>query len=333
MEPEPGRRAVTSGALSKFGVDLEPAMRSDAAARRIHLALLDRIRANEDGVRRRLDPEFLHDFRVAVRRTRSCLGQVRGVFPADAVGRFRVAFSWLGKLTGPARDLDVYLLEMPRYRAGLPEAVRDDLAPLERFLERHCLLEHERLAAELGSERYRALIEGWTGFLEREPVDDPSAPNARRPILEVATDRIAGVYRKVLKKGRAIDADSPPDKLHRLRIECKKLRYLLEFFQSLLDPADLAPTLKSLRRLQDNLGTFNDLQVQRRTLTRYAQQMAEERCATVEALMAMGRLVERLRARQGRERRRFAKRFACFDERDARQRVERLVRTRTGIPS
>ena len=33
-------------------------------------------------LRERLDTEFLHDFRVALRRTRSLLGQIRDVFPA-----------------------------------------------------------------------------------------------------------------------------------------------------------------------------------------------------------------------------------------------------------
>ena len=43
---------------------------------------LQTLRINEDGVRKDLDSEFLHDFRVAVRRTRSALSQIKGVFPA-----------------------------------------------------------------------------------------------------------------------------------------------------------------------------------------------------------------------------------------------------------
>ena len=50
-------------------------------ARQIHLALLGILVANEPGLRANLDTEFLHDFRVAVRRTRSLLGQIRHVFP------------------------------------------------------------------------------------------------------------------------------------------------------------------------------------------------------------------------------------------------------------
>jgi CHAD domain-containing protein len=98
-----------------------------------------------------------------------------------------------------------------------------------------------------------------------------------------------------------------------LRIECKKLRYLLEFFRSLCHPDDVERVVKSLKRLQDNLGDFNDLQIQRETLKRFAEEMVAEGCATVESLMAMGRLVERLELRQAEERSRFTKRFAAFD--------------------
>ena len=63
-------------------------------------------------MREQLDTEFLHDFRVALRRTRSLLGQIRDVFPAAAVEHFSSEFSWIGRLTGPPRDLDVLLLAL-----------------------------------------------------------------------------------------------------------------------------------------------------------------------------------------------------------------------------
>ena len=65
---------------------------------------------NEKGIIDDIDSEFLHDFRVAVRRTRSLLGQIRYVLPKRRVTRFKRDFAWLGEVTGPARDMDVYLL-------------------------------------------------------------------------------------------------------------------------------------------------------------------------------------------------------------------------------
>ena len=62
---------------SKLSVDLSPDMRADAALKRVLLHLLGTIEVNEKGTKTDIDSEFLHDFRVAVRRTRSALTQVK----------------------------------------------------------------------------------------------------------------------------------------------------------------------------------------------------------------------------------------------------------------
>jgi CHAD domain-containing protein len=311
---------------SKLRLTLAPGTRADEAAKQIHRSLLQTMLANEGGLRDDVDSEFLHDFRVSVRRTRSCLGQIKCLFPPEQIETFRTEFAWLGELTGPTRDMDVYLLKMDDYRSTLPESVQRDLRPLEEFLARHQKIEHARLVEGLDSKRYGELVRSWGEFLEAALPDDPALPNATRPIREVASERIARCLKRVLKKGRAIRDDSPAEKLHRLRIECKKLRYLLEFFRSLSDPGDVEPLVKSLKRLQDNLGDFNDLEIQQETLKRFAREMVEEDCATVESLMAMGRLVERLEDRQARERARFARCFAAFDDRANRERATRVTR-------
>ena len=74
--------------------------------------LLDTMLANETGTREDIDSEFLHDFRVSVRRTRSAISQIKGVIPQKILDRFRPEFTWLGQITGPTRDMDVYLPEI-----------------------------------------------------------------------------------------------------------------------------------------------------------------------------------------------------------------------------
>ncbi len=65
-----------------------------------HLALLGILVANEGGLRANLDTEFLHDFRVAVRRIRSLLRPDQARLPAAAVEHFSTEFGWIGRLTG-----------------------------------------------------------------------------------------------------------------------------------------------------------------------------------------------------------------------------------------
>ena len=56
-----------------------------------------------------------------------------------------------------------------------------------------------------------------------------------------------------------------------MRIEAKKLRYLLEFFSSLFPQPAMAPLLEQLRRVQDHLGHLNDLAVQQVKLLNHLQ--------------------------------------------------------------
>ena len=307
--------------VSKVVIDLDPAMPAAEAAKAIHRSVLATIRRNEHGTRRDLDSEFLHDFRVAVRRTRSALSQIKGVYPEADLARFKVELKWLGGLTGHLRDLDVYLLKMDDYKADLPAAVHDDLAPLGEYLSDRQRREQGRTARHLGSRRYRALLEEWDRFLG-EPADIEAAPNAGRPIAEVASERIWKVYRRVIKKGKAIDDDTPAEAVHELRIECKKLRYLMEFFQSLYDADRLWRLIKALKLLQDNLGDFNDYEVQQGSLREFAEDMVSRQAAPAATLMAMGRLVEELENGQARERHQFGQRFAQF----AKRKNQRLAR-------
>jgi CHAD domain-containing protein len=117
------------------------------------------------------------------------------------------------------------------------------------------------------------MMTDWKTFLASPPEPAASATHAARPILSVARKRIRKKCRAVVKLGTQLLIDHLDDKsLHQLRIECKKLRYLLEFFSSLFVTDDIAPLIKSLRRLQDNLGDFHDACVQQEALHAFANE-------------------------------------------------------------
>ncbi|MEM1205586.1 MAG: CHAD domain-containing protein [Acidobacteriota bacterium] len=311
----------------KLTLSFDPQLPAADAARSIHLALLHILELNEDGTRRDIDSEYLHDFRVAVRRTRSALSQVKGVFAVEDVARFKTEFSWLGKVTGPTRDLDVYLLKMPAYRDQLPETVRRDLEPLERFLADRQRKAQRALARVLGGNRYRRLVADWRSFLESPPeVSGEDAPNAAAPVLGVASSRIWKIYRRILKWGHAIDDTSPAERLHEVRIEAKKLRYLMEFFRGLYPKDEVTRAIKALKRLQDNLGDFNDYEVQQGALGGFAEEMAGRDDVPAATLLAMGRLVAHLEEGQERERRDFHRRFERFAGEEDQARYRRLFR-------
>ncbi len=296
---------------SKLNLKLQPDMRADAATKMILLHLLNTLERNEAGTRADIDSEFLHDFRVAVRRTRSALSQIKGVFPPAETTHYQEEFRWLGRITSPTRDMDVYLLKYSDYSAELSPAVRDDLTPLHAFLVAQQDKEHRALVKALDSARFARLLKAWRVFLESSATTGDLV-NAARPVTQVASKRIWRVYRRVLEEGQAITPDSPAEALHDLRKTCKKLRYLMEFFQSLYPPAEIKQLIKTLKVLQNNLGDFQDFEVQASYLKWFGEQMLEAGNTPATSLMAMGILVERLLNRQQQVRTEFANRFVTF---------------------
>jgi len=310
----------------KVKVPLAGAMPSRDAARALLLHLLGTMEANLRGVRADLDPEFLHDLRVAVRRTRSALGQIKGVLPPATLARFTREFSWLQELTGPARDLDVFVLELPSLARLLPARASRSLGPLARLLERRRRFAHADLAREMDAPRFTRLLADWRAFLLLPTPKRPSgAPNALRPCAEVAVERIGKLHRRAVREGAAVGAASPAADLHELRKTCKKLRYLVEFFHSLLDRDAAAAAIASLKGLQDTLGGYQDLQVQADALLGYARELAKEGKAVPPTYIALGMLVERLREEQARARVEFVERFGEFSRKAGRKSWKRLL--------
>jgi CHAD domain-containing protein len=296
---------------SKLSLELEPDMTAHVATRQLLRSLLDTMRANLDGTRKDIDSEYLHDFRVALRRTRSALSQIKQVFAEDRTEYFKQQFAWLGSITGPTRDLDVFLLSYPDYRASLPTLLQDDLAPFHDFLVEHQRVEQAALRRRLSTRKFNDLLRDWEAFLDDDTL--PDATNAARPVSELARQRIWKMYRRVVEEGRRIDDASPDEELHELRKSCKKLRYLIEFFTSLFPDEQLKPLVRKLKKLLDNLGEFNDISVQVDSIEYYAAQMIEEDSHTSRAIIVMGVLVGDLLRRHAEIRKQFNKQFAAFD--------------------
>jgi CHAD domain-containing protein len=86
----------------------------------------------------------------------------------------------------------------------------------------------------------------------------------------------------------------------------------MEFFQSIYPPEEIKALIKVLKVLQDNLGDFQDYEVQVATLKTFSQQMMDEGKTPAQTLMAMGILVESISKRQHKAREEFAERFHRF---------------------
>ncbi len=306
-----GARGRTPGDYSsRLDIQLTPDMPAAEATRIILRRLLDMASANIAGTVEDVDPEFLHDLRVAVRRARSALGQLAGSYDEERHARLREELRWLGAVTGACRDLDVFLMDLQRYGEELGNPAATQLAPLLFEVERQRAEQHAALRSALTSARLLRALAIWRRLTEprRHP---PNAPEAQQAGGEFGAARVQRAYRRLRRHARRLGPEAPAEGLHRLRIDAKKLRYLLEFFASLWGRRSAA-LIRHLKGLQDALGTFNDLAVQQRRLVEVVGELLKRGTCETATVLAVGRLAALLEARQAEQRATVLERLAAF---------------------
>jgi CHAD domain-containing protein len=287
-------RQVPSAGLNgarRFG--MHPDQAADLAVADALLGYLSVIESTVDGIVADVDTEFLHDFRVAVRRTRSVLKLLGGVLPAGMAQRVGAEFRWLGDITTPTRDLDVYLLSIDKMASSLTRP--DDLGAFGRHLEMRRSAEHKALKRALRSRRFRTLCSSWRCELG-DLISAP--PHPGQTVAQLADLYLHKIYRKVAKRAEGISADSPSEDVHALRKACKELRYVLDLFQPLCEPTAYKNVLADFKSLQDVLGEFQDGEVQAAALHVFAQEMLDAGPVDVNAMLAMGELSAKFETQQ-----------------------------------
>lgn len=293
----PGQPAVPAVQLDPDA----PTVESMAAVLRRWIDIIDSVRP---GVLADVDIEYLHDMRTAVRASRSMLRIGGELLPPTHAARFAEEFAWLGQLTTPLRDLDVSLLkfaEDTEVGAGL------DLTLLHQHLGTQRRRALQDLRAGLASPRGSALSGEWRTALAQIADADLPGPTTRA----VAAEHARLAYRRIVKAAVRVTDQTHPDELHRLRRRCKRMRYLLDGYASVYPPVPHRDVLAALKQLQDCLGDIQDVDVQRRSLAEVASTLSG-RGESVETILAIGALRERILQRDAAARRTMARRLARF---------------------
>ena len=284
--------------------DLAPDLSARETARRIIHRMLAIARENEAGIVDDIDTEFLHDYRICVRKIRSVLSLIKGIYPEEKTEELKAAFAQFCEVTNRLRDLDVYLLARKEYTAMLPAAFRPALEEMFQDFAKERRRALRKVVAHLGSPAYRAAIEAAEDFFAG-PSHLPETEVSQSPVGPLVARRIDKSYKRIVKIERSLGADTPDEAIHQVRIQCKKLRYLVEFFSELL-PADETEYIeKQLRRLQNCLGLFNDYSVQQRALMNYWELKRKDTGNYDELALSLGGLVALLNHDQQAERDRF----------------------------
>ena len=255
---------------AKWLVAVEARSRTDhwqsgeAVLRRAGRDCIDHLLSNEAaaGVG---DPEGIHQMRVAVRRLRAILSALAPFLPVEPRRQAANELRWLADALGEARNLDVLALEiLAPARASLPST--SGLERLAEVIDRHRQYAHAEAEAVLNSSRFADSVSkvlhwfdknGWRGHETNELLG--------HPIGELAPMVLETRYRPVRKRSKHF-AEQSEEQRHQLRIALKKMRYAAELLCGLYDGAASKRFIQRIKRLQDDLGSRNDVRVARDTI-------------------------------------------------------------------
>ncbi|MCF7791476.1 MAG: CHAD domain-containing protein [Victivallales bacterium] len=283
-------RYVSLNYTSKPVFNLQPQMNAFETVILILKGLLSVIKANENGIIGDFDTEFLHDYRVAIRKTRSVAGQLKKVFNTEQLKGHTDNLKKIAAATNNLRDMDVYLLSEKEYQKMLPPNLHEELIVFFEDVKKKRKKEKKLVTDMLLSEDYQKRMDSWSSFLySNKTVLKGDEADSR--IINVAKKYIYKRYQKIIKRGCNISNTSNDEEFHQIRINCKKLRYLLELFSSLFPENEISSAIKQLKKMQDTLGNFNDMCMQQEHLNEYLYSIPGQNSDNTRISAAIGGLI------------------------------------------
>jgi CHAD domain-containing protein len=231
------------------------------AGRKVVAQQFARLQSLEDQVRKGDNVDAVHDMRVATRRMRSAFRLLGKFYPQKTVRRLHAPLRELAGDLGAVRDLDVLIENLRGYIGTLSLEQQRALDPLLADWQARRARAQRTLVEFLDGKRY----DDWLGRLENFV-----EAQARRESPRVA-DVVPALIWKRYGAVREYETQVKPadlQTLHQLRIECKRLRYALEFFAEALGE-ETAILLEPLIALQDHIGSLHDANMASQLITEF----------------------------------------------------------------
>ncbi|MGA1262596.1 MAG: CHAD domain-containing protein [Prochlorothrix sp.] len=236
------------------------------------------------------DPEPLHQMRVGLRRLRSVLYTFDGVMEIPKPGQCR-ALADLSRCLGSVRDLDVLQVDLSRRTLPhLPTKEQKRLENVLRQIQQQRQQQFRVMEVVLVGDRYKAFKQTYRTWLEEPKYTVLADLPWETESLDLLLSLFCSLFRhpgwcfgtqvcqdqlQVLPWAEHGPALAPllqnPDRsqqLHHLRKTIKRVRYQSELFLPLYGPS-LGELVQDLKRAQEILGQWQDLQVQQATIDRY----------------------------------------------------------------
>lgn len=221
------------------------------------------------------NPEFIHQFRVSLRRLNSLLKVFKPGLPDRFQRQWTSRLKELSQVTGDIRDLEV---------------MRDSiLQPMAEGSDQkvEALVSVALVACDEAMQDAQAQIQqlsyGGPVLLFVREMQALSTADFPKNLPRFAEKQISTLHRTALKRLTKAVKSPTPEYAHRLRIALKHLRYSCEFFAPLFDGEEMLAYAKAMASLQDEFGFLNDFHVALSRLQSWVEQgtISQETCETI----------------------------------------------------
>ncbi len=225
------------------------------------------LRAEINNARTRNDADAIHDMRVASRRFHAAALIFSDCISLSPLRECERHVRRLRKSAGAARDCDVQRMFVDRLLTkSLGQRYRPGLERLSLRLKQ----KREKQTAELETAIKNFEKHGIVGAMQRAL----AAPLPRRRVplklRQRAAREIVLHLSSVLAFEQFAYQPSATTQLHQMRIDAKRLRYVMEIFNPVYR-GRLKPYIKIVRSIQDTLGDMHDCDVWLQSLPRFLE--------------------------------------------------------------
>lgn len=214
-----------------------------------------------------IDPEAIHDLRVASRRLRAAIEAFKKILPSKAM-KIHAKIRKLGRILGKKRNLDIFSQFI--YKAIKKQKIARQIDKCQ-----------EQVLKTLKSKNYAKVVK-LLKELQTVPTKKSSS-NVSRKCIQKA-------FYKIIEIAPAIDPKADDKTLHRLRISVKKLRYICEFFQPIFS---LRSSIAKMKKIQDILGEHQDALTGISLLKVYKNQFSVEEFLRIEKKYELAKIKTR----------------------------------------
>jgi CHAD domain-containing protein len=232
---------------------------ADESSRLLALSYLDEIGLAERRLADPLDPEALHDFRVALRRLRSCTRAYRTELKGSVSKRTRRRLRELTLATNAGRDAEVHLSWLRNQADRLGPEHTEGLAWLIGRLEGRKYETLDTATADVGR-RFMKVAARFRPRLGILRIEVRRGRGSERPSFRQVTSELIRRHAAELSENlKAVRTAENMEEAHQARIVAKRLRYLVEPLGR--RTAGIKGLTAQLKGLQEVLGHLHDMHV------------------------------------------------------------------------